>query len=137
CEAMPVYKGLAFKLFRRKELAFIPRDEKHIPYDRVIRNHGEAHVVEIKPDEDLAVLQYTGGTTGVPKAAMLTHANLVANTLQSRLWFSAAREGEEIVLGVLPFFHVFAMTVAMNLSILLGATIITVPRFELKQVVEI
>jgi long-chain acyl-CoA synthetase len=137
CSALPPLKGMAFKLFKRADLAFIPRNDKHIPYESVIHNHGEAKVVEIHPEEDLAVLQYTGGTTGTPKGAMLTHANLVANTLQSRMWFQAAREGEEIVLGVLPFFHVFAMTVAMNLSIYLGATIVMVPRFELKQVVEL
>ncbi|HVY13326.1 MAG TPA: long-chain fatty acid--CoA ligase [Alphaproteobacteria bacterium] len=135
CEALPLHKGLLFKMFKRADLAFIPRDERHVPYDRLLHNHGEAKHVEIHPEDDIAVLQYTGGTTGIPKAAMLTHANLVANVLQSRLWFSHAREGEEVVLSVLPFFHVFAMTVAMNLGVLIGATIVMVPKFELKQLV--
>jgi long-chain acyl-CoA synthetase len=137
CEALSPVRGLAFQLLKHKDIARVPHDAHHIPYHQIIHNHGEAKVVEINPAEDLAVLQYTGGTTGVPKAAMLTHANLVANVIQSRLWFSQAREGEETVLGVLPFFHVFAMTVAMNLSILIGATIVMVPRFELKQVIQL
>jgi long-chain acyl-CoA synthetase len=137
CDALSPVKGFAFQILKHKDIARIPHDKRHIPYHQVIHNQGEAKAVNVNPVEDLAVLQYTGGTTGVPKAAMLTHANLVANVVQSRLWFGQAREGEETVLGVLPFFHVFAMTVAMNLSILIGATIVMVPRFELKQVIQL
>ncbi|MFC4427477.1 long-chain-fatty-acid--CoA ligase [Deinococcus navajonensis] len=77
--------------------------------------------------QDLALLQYTGGTTGVPKGAMLTHRNLVANSEQARLWMSDLREGQEVTLAAIPFFHVYGMTVAMNLSVLTGATIVLVP----------
>ena len=82
------------------------------------------------------MLQYTGGTTGVSKGAMLTHAALYANTLQAAMWNPDVVAGEERMLGVLPFFHVFAMTVVMNLSIRIGAEIIMHPRFELEAVMK-
>lgn len=78
--------------------------------------------------EDVALFQYTGGTTGVPKAAMLTHRNLVANTLQLGAWFANARPGSEVVLGAIPFFHVYGMTTCMLLGIWLGAEVVLLPR---------
>ncbi|MGE5577337.1 MAG: long-chain-fatty-acid--CoA ligase [Syntrophothermus sp.] len=92
--------------------------------------------VEIDPVEDLALLQYTGGTTGVAKGTMLTHRNLVANTLQSREWFELKEGGKDILLGVLPFFHVYGMTVAMNLAALIGATLVILPRFQIDEVLK-
>ncbi len=87
--------------------------------------------VAINPETDLAVLQYTGGTTGTPKGAMLTHANCYINTLQVIAWTDDLQQAEERVLGVLPFFHVFAMTVVMNFGIAKAACIIIMPRFDL------
>jgi long-chain acyl-CoA synthetase len=87
--------------------------------------------VSIDPETDLAVLQYTGGTTGTPKGAMLTHANCYINTLQVIDWANDLEQAGERVLGVLPFFHVFAMTVVMNFGIAKAAEIIIMPRFEL------
>lgn len=135
-EALPFPMGLLFRLFKRGEISSIPHDPKISHYHDVIANDGKVQPVSIDTHEDIAVLQYTGGTTGVPKAAMLTHANLAANTMQSRLWFAPAKEGEEVLLAVLPFFHVFAMTVAMNLGILIGATLVILPRFDLAQVIK-
>ncbi len=83
--------------------------------------------VDIDPAEDLALLQYTGGTTGVSKGAMLTHRNMVANALQARSWLPDLRDGKEIVLSAIPFFHVYGMTACMNLSVLMGAAMIIVP----------
>jgi len=77
--------------------------------------------------EDVAVLQYTGGTTGVPKAAMLTHRNLSCNAQQTAAWFVNARSPREVMLGCLPFFHVFGLTVSMNFPILAGAAIVLIP----------
>ncbi len=136
-EALPFPKGTLFSLLKRDQCAEIPHHEKIVHYGQLLANNGLPRHVNINPRDDVAVLQYTGGTTGIPKGAMLTHANLAVNTMQSRLWFSSAREGHEVLLAVLPFFHVFAMTVALNLAVLIGASIITVPRFELKQVIRL
>jgi long-chain acyl-CoA synthetase len=85
--------------------------------------------------DDLAVLQYTGGTTGLSKGAMLTHRNLLANVLQTRSWNPNAREGSEVVLCVAPFFHSYGLTVGMNYPILSAATMILLPQFKSKEVV--
>jgi long-chain acyl-CoA synthetase len=77
---------------------------------------------------DLAALQYTGGTTGLSKGAMLTHRNLLANAIQTRAWFPKAQEGAEVTLCAAPFFHAYGMTVGMNLSLLVAATMVLVPR---------
>src|SRR5437763_5734318 len=93
--------------------------------------------VEVAAD-DLALLQYTGGTTGVPKGAMLTHRNLVANALQVRAWFGdlASPDGQDIVMGVLPLFHIYAMTIVMNLTIRGGGTMVLQPRFVLEDLLK-
>lgn len=84
----------------------------------------------INPKEDLALLQYTGGTTGVSKGVMLTHSNLVCNTLQAKAWFCKSKQGEDVILSVLPFFHVYGMTVIMNFAVATGATMLLQPRFD-------
>jgi long-chain acyl-CoA synthetase len=86
---------------------------------------------------DLALIQYTGGTTGAAKGAMLTHANLVANTLQCRHWARGYVEAQEVMLGALPFFHVYGMTVTMNVSVALAAHNVLVPRFKTKQILQL
>jgi long-chain acyl-CoA synthetase len=92
--------------------------------------------VTVTPD-DLALLQYTGGTTGTSKGAMLTHRNLVANTVQCRHWLADMRtDGTEVSLGAIPFFHVYGMTVGMSLAVLVGASMILLPRFQLKDVLK-
>ncbi len=94
--------------------------------------------VTIKPEEDLACLQYTGGTTGLPKAAMLTHYNLFANVHQLRVWTGDALEdGKEVMLTALPLYHIYAQTVCMNWGILLGAKQVFVsnPR-EVEELIE-
>jgi len=80
---------------------------------------------------DLALLQYTGGTTGLSKGAMLSHGNLVANAYMNRLWDTHAAAGKEVTLAVLPLFHAYGLTVAMTNTILLGGTLVLLPRFDL------
>jgi long-chain acyl-CoA synthetase len=77
--------------------------------------------------QDVALFQYTGGTTGVPKAAMLTHCNLVSNTMQLRHWLYAMEEGKERMMGAIPFFHVYGMTVAVLFSVYIAGELIIVP----------
>lgn len=88
--------------------------------------------IRISPD-DIALLQYTGGTTGLPKGAMLTHRNLVANCLQSRGWFTTAQDGQEVTLSVIPFFHMYGMQIAMLLTLHSAGTLVLLPRFALDQ----
>ncbi|MEN0129999.1 MAG: AMP-binding protein [Brevundimonas sp.] len=82
---------------------------------------------------DLALIQYTGGTTGTPKGAMLTHANLVANTVQGQAWTSAV-PGTETIYGVLPFFHAFGLTLCLTYAARIGATLVAFPKFDADQV---
>jgi long-chain acyl-CoA synthetase len=84
--------------------------------------------------DDLAVLQYTGGTTGLARGAMLTHRSVLSNAMQTRYWTPQLREGKEVSLCVAPFFHVYGLTVGMNLSILAAATMVLLPRFRTKDV---
>jgi long-chain acyl-CoA synthetase len=111
---------------------------KRVPpiYDflALMKNESGAAVdVAVSPG-DVALLQYTGGTTGIPKGAILTHRNLVVNAVQSRAWLNLRNEGEAVILAVIPFFHVYGMTTAMNLGILIGAEQILLPKFHTKEV---
>jgi long-chain acyl-CoA synthetase len=97
--------------------------------------NGKVTEISIEMEHDVAVLQYTGGTTGRSKGAMLTHKNIVANVLQSYEFFIHEFEfGKERCLTVIPLFHVFGMTACMNLSIFTGAESILLPRFDLEEV---
>jgi long-chain acyl-CoA synthetase len=87
--------------------------------------------VPISPENDLALLQYTGGTTGQPKGAMLTHRNLVANAHQAAAWDPDMRRGNEIVLAVLPIFHVYGLTMCLAMNMLAGGTLVLLPTFDL------
>ncbi|MGB1077053.1 MAG: AMP-binding protein, partial [Bdellovibrionales bacterium] len=136
-DCLPFPKNMLFKLFKGKERARIPNNDRHLFYDVLIDNSGKLDPVEINPDEDVALFQYTGGTTGVPKAAQLTHTNISANVEQVAAWLPGARPGVDKMLGVLPFFHVFAMTVVMNLSVKSGFEIIATPRFDLEDTLKI
>lgn len=89
-------------------------------------SQAKAPAISAKPD-DVVLLQYTGGTTGVPKAAMLTHANLVSNVLQLEAWLPSLEWGGEKTLGAIPFFHVYGMTVAMLFTLYSGSELIVTP----------
>jgi len=129
-----------FLLFKKKDRANIassPVRDKVIDGAALAKTTTPLKPVAIDPLEDVAVLQYTGGTTGTPKGAMLTHANLYANTVQIVTWASDLVSGKERVLGALPLFHVFAMTGVMNLGIAKGATIILMARFQLQDALKL
>ncbi|OAT82289.1 long-chain-fatty-acid--CoA ligase [Desulfotomaculum copahuensis] len=132
-ESTPLEHVLLFSLGKPAGTA----DDCALPAEQLLEQNPPAPpAVDIDPVEDLAVLQYTGGTTGVSKGAMLTHRNIVANALQVVSWFTGCRYGQERVLSVLPFFHVYGMTVAMNFALTIAATQIILPRFEINQVLE-
>jgi len=102
-----------------------------LSYKELLRQASDNPVsAQLDAEKDLALLQYTGGTTGTSKGVMLTHYNLVSNTIQNAFWCYANEPGKERYLAVLPFFHVFGMTVLMNLAIYRSDMLILLPRFE-------
>ncbi|QDY91218.1 long-chain fatty acid--CoA ligase [Arthrobacter sp. UKPF54-2] len=86
--------------------------------------------------EDLAVLQYTSGTTGTPKGAMLTHANLQANAAQGRAWVPGLKDGRETVYAVLPMFHAYGLTLCMTFALSTGARLVLFPKFDVDLVLK-
>ncbi len=110
----------------------ISRDSRAMWLRDMVGASASPKAVDVSP-ADLAVLQYTGGTTGVPKGAMLSHRALVANVHQSSAWHTQALEGDRI-LAVMPFFHVYGLTVVMNLAVLRGMTMVLIPRPELRHI---
>lgn len=136
-DLLPFPKSLLFSLVKKKDLAHVTYSDKILSLNAIMGNDGKPAPVSINPLEDIAVLQYTGGTTGVPKGAMLTHGNVIANTEQAILWLRGGNFGEDRMLGVLPFFHVFAMTAVMNMSVRGAFEIIALPRFELDQTLKL
>ncbi|MEZ5818998.1 MAG: long-chain fatty acid--CoA ligase [Hyphomicrobiaceae bacterium] len=133
-QLLPTAKSVLFRLLKGRELMRIGSSahrERMLSSEAVLDNDGRYAPVEIDPTEDIAVLQYTGGTTGTPKGAMLTHANVFINVRQSQAWLSGVEPGHERILGALPFFHVFAMQAVMNFAIATGSEIIIMPRFLL------
>jgi long-chain acyl-CoA synthetase len=97
----------------------------------------EVSEVEIDPEQDLAALQYTGGTTGLPKGVMLTHHNLLANVMQCKMWAREFSEpGKDVYLSVIPFFHSYGQTVAMNTAISNAAAMILIPQFEINMLLQ-
>lgn len=132
-DILPFPKNILFRLFRGDEIARNFHDDRTVRFSDITDNEGEPRPVPVDPDRDVALLQYTGGTTGIPKGAMLTHRNIVSNAVQCETWFADAKPGAERMLGVLPFFHVFAMTAVMNLSVRKGLEIIALPKFDLTE----
>jgi len=103
--------------------------EKIVPLTTLLSNHGHFDAPSLDPREALAVLQDTGGTTGTPKGAMLTHANLTINARQIRAWFPSLQDGAERLLIPLPFSHITGISVCMTFAVLLGAELMVIPRF--------
>src|ERR671930_2279980 len=101
-----------------------------VPFASLLETPREPPEVAIDPAEDLVALPYSSGTTGLPKGVMLTHRNLVANICQYLA--VAMREGDRVI-AVLPFFHIYGLLVMMNAPLVRGATVVTMPRFELAE----
>jgi long-chain acyl-CoA synthetase len=125
------------KARKAKLIVDVPDDPAVVRFRTLARVGKPAAQASVDPAGDVAVLQYTGGTTGEPKAAMLSHANLVANCTQMRLWMPDAMPGQEVTLAVLPLFHVYGLTMCMLTTVLLAGRLVLVPRFDLDAVFEV
>lgn len=137
---LPFPKNLIYPFIQKRQYDVVVKVEQsedtHI-WSSVIRESSDQYTeVQIDPIEDLALLQYTGGTTGHPKGVMLTHYNLVSNVQMCESWLYKTKERSEVVLGVLPFFHVYGMTTVMNLSIMKGFKMVLLPKFDAKEVLK-
>ncbi|MEM8919705.1 MAG: long-chain fatty acid--CoA ligase [Pseudomonadota bacterium] len=130
--ALPAGKALFYSLFRRKENAPQPDDHRIIPFAELTDNDGKHVAPNIRPEKDIALLQYTGGTTGTPKGAMLSHQNLTANARQIN-GIDPYIDDDDRLMGVLPFFHVFANSAVLNRTVQRGGEIVMLPRFDAKQ----
>ena len=113
------------------EVFVVGEAEGATPFTELIRDPADAPSPVIDPAEDLAVLPYSSGTTGLPKGVMLTHRNLVANLIQTQAGLPTSPD--DVLIAVLPFFHIYGQTVIMNLGLRSGARIVTMPRFDLDQ----
>lgn len=137
---LPFPKNLIYPFIQKKEYNLVVDVEQsentHVWKSMMRQSQDQYEKVDIDPMEDLALLQYTGGTTGHPKGVMLTHYNLVANVQMCEAWLYKTEQGNEVVLGVLPFFHVYGMTTVMNLSIMQGSKMVLLPKFEAKEVLK-
>ena len=135
---LPFPLNLLYPIKAKLEKQWVP--VKRVPpiHDLVtlMRNAAETAPPAGSGPDDIAILQYTGGTTGIPKGAMLTHRNLIVNATQCRTWLTVRNEGEERILAVIPFFHVYGMTTAMNFGLLIGAELILLPKFHTKEVLD-
>lgn len=131
--ALPAAKSVLYRLFRGKEVTRRPDDARITAFSALIANDGKHDFPAIDPATHLALIQYTGGTTGTPKGAMLTHQNLSANARQVE-GLDPNPGGEDRIIGVLPLFHVFANTCVMNRTVANGGMIVMLPRFDGAQV---
>jgi long-chain acyl-CoA synthetase len=121
----------------KKLFTSVPYDGSHVfSLKKMIHDNRPDPIPCAARPDNLALLQYTGGTTGVAKGAMLTHRNILANVLQLVSWVPDIKNGEERFLSVLPFFHVYGMTVALNLAIYTASRIIILPRFDADELIK-
>ncbi|MFL6555986.1 MAG: AMP-binding protein, partial [Bacillus sp. (in: firmicutes)] len=133
---LPFPKNLIYPFIQKKQYGIVVN----------VKHEGSTHLLseivkikprkiknyEFNPDEDVALLQYTGGTTGFPKGVMLTHKNLIANTKMCKAWLYKSKPGEESVLGIIPFFHVYGMTTVLILSVMQANKMILMPKFDVE-----
>jgi len=130
--ALPPAKSLFYRLFRGSETATRPDDDRITAFSSLIANKGICKTPDIDPDRDIALIQYTGGTTGTPKGAMLTHANMTANARQVTA-IDPHPDAPDRIVGVLPLFHVFANTCVLNRTVAARGMIVMLPRFDAAQ----
>ncbi|HLR43474.1 MAG TPA: long-chain-fatty-acid--CoA ligase [Pseudogracilibacillus sp.] len=139
-DSLPFPKNMVYPFIQKRQYNLVVKvvetEDTHV-WKSIMDNGNENYqAIDINPSEDLALLQYTGGTTGFPKGVMLTHMNLVSNVKMCTEWMYKVDPSNEKVLGVLPFFHVYGMTTVMNLSIYFGSEMILLPKFDATEVLK-
>ncbi len=135
---MAMWRGMLYRIerLRRNGYLRVPSDARRHRYADALRAEPLAEGAAVTPEEDVAVLAPTGGTTASPKAVMLTHRNLVCNAMQLRNW-TGGEDGQEALLGVLPFFHSYGLTVSLLTSWARASTLHLYPRFETRAVLNL
>lgn len=137
---LPFPKNLIYPFIQKKNTGIkvdLDYNDRLHSFVELMKN-GDANEIplDIDPKNDLALLQYTGGTTGPAKGVMLTHHNLVVNTQQCEEWMYKMVPGEEVIIAALPFFHVYGMTTVMNLAVRMGFKMIIIPKFDPKAILK-
>ncbi|MCG3089329.1 long-chain-fatty-acid--CoA ligase [Sporosarcina sp. MB25] len=131
---LPFPKNVIYPFIQKKEHGLTVKVEhrgmNHLFTEIMKVGSTEPITYDFNYDTDIALLQYTGGTTGPPKGVMLTHANLISNTQMCREWLYQCEDGKETVMGILPFFHVYGMTTVLILSVMLGNKMVLLPKFD-------
>lgn len=139
-EYLPFPKNLIYPFIQKRQYNMtvkVTEDDETHAWPTIIKNYDSNYnEVEINPKEDIALLQYTGGTTGSPKGVMLSHYNLVSNMQMCQYWMYKSDVAKESILGVLPLFHVYGMTTVMNLSVMMANKIILLPKFDAEEVLQ-
>ena len=131
---LPFPKNLIYPFIQKKQYKIVVNvkheGQNHL-FTEILKTEKTTRLeYEVQFDEDVALNQYTGGTTGWPKGAMLTHKNLVANGTMCASWLYKCKKGEEIILGVIPFFHVYGLTTLMVLAIMQAYKMVLLPKFD-------
>ncbi|MDP4085373.1 MAG: AMP-binding protein [Bacillota bacterium] len=133
---LPFPKNLIYPFIQKKQTGMVVhlKHEGNTHLFTTILKQESRNLIQYEFDfkEDIALLQYTGGTTGFPKGVMLTHKNLVSNATMCQAWLYKCKPGEEKILGLLPFFHVYGMTAVVILAVMQGHEIIILPKFDVK-----
>ncbi|TFD92462.1 long-chain-fatty-acid--CoA ligase [Jeotgalibacillus sp. R-1-5s-1] len=133
---LPFPKNLIYPFIQKKQYGITVKVEhagsNHLLTEILKTATPDPEVPSLNFEEDVAILQYTGGTTGFPKGVMLTHKNLIANASMCDAWLYKNKKGEESIMGILPFFHVYGMTTVMILSIMQGYKMILLPKFDVE-----
>ncbi|MFA5787898.1 MAG: AMP-binding protein, partial [Actinomycetota bacterium] len=136
---LPFPKNLLFPIKVKREGRWVnlPSDPRRHDFKRLLKTHGPLEQPHTGSLDDVALLQYTGGTTGTPKGAMLTHRNLLANAHQVLAWLGDRLEpGGEVVLAVIPFFHIYGVVAGLLVGVSLGARMVLMPRPDYKMMVK-
>ncbi|MDH3659082.1 MAG: long-chain fatty acid--CoA ligase, partial [Alphaproteobacteria bacterium] len=132
-DCLPFPKNLLYPWVKRRDVAEVPEEPAFVRLSTLMDNDGGFTPVPVEPEQDIALIQYTGGTTGVSKGAVHSHASLVINADQLLAWTPGIIDGGESILGVIPLFHVLAVSTVLTYGVRSGAMMILLPRFDIDQ----